>query len=70
MITYPLGCYYSAEVTNKASLRDTPKLADLSLVTVSDVPNRPQQVSEETRQKVRSVVDMLGFISNEIMQFR
>jgi LacI family transcriptional regulator len=55
-------------VTNKPSLRDIAKQANVSLGTVSNVLNRPQQVSEETRQKVRSAIDMLGFIPNEIMQ--
>jgi LacI family transcriptional regulator len=55
-------------VSNKPSLRDIAKQANVSLGTVSNVLNRPQQVSEETRQKVRSAIDMLGFIPNEIMQ--
>jgi LacI family transcriptional regulator len=55
-------------VTNKPSLRDIAKQAKVSLGTVSNVLNRPQQVSEETRQKVRSAIDMLGFIPNEIMR--
>ncbi len=55
-------------MTNKPSLRDIAKQANVSLGTVSNVLNRPQQVSEETRQKVRSAIDMLGFIPNEIMQ--
>ena len=55
-------------MSNKPSLRDVAKQAQVSLGTVSNVLNRPQQVSEETRQKVRSAIDMLGFIPNEIMQ--
>ena len=55
-------------MSNKPSLRDIAKQANVSLGTVSNVLNRPQQVSEETRQKVRSAIDMLGFIPNEIMQ--
>jgi LacI family transcriptional regulator len=55
-------------VSHKPSLRDIAKQANVSLGTVSNVLNRPQQVSEETRQKVRSAIDMLGFIPNEIMR--
>ena len=49
---------------NKPSLRDVAKQANVSLGTVSNVLNRPSQVSEETRQKVRDAIDMLGFIPN------
>ena len=49
---------------NKPSLRDVAKQANVSLGTVSNVLNRPQQVSEEMRQKVRKAIDMLGFIPN------
>ena len=49
---------------NKPSLRDIAKQANVSLGTVSNVLNRPSQVSEATRQKVRDAIDMLGFIPN------
>ena len=55
-------------MSRKPSLRDVAKQADVSVSTVSNVLNRPQQVSEETRQKVRSAIDMLGFVPNEIMR--
>ena len=55
-------------MSRKPSLRDVAKQADVSVGTVSNVLNRPQQVSEETRQKVRSAIDMLGFVPNEIMR--
>lgn len=48
----------------KPSLRDVAKQANVSLGTVSNVLNRPSQVSEEMRQKVRKAIDMLGFIPN------
>jgi LacI family transcriptional regulator len=51
-------------VPNKPSLRDIAKQANVSLGTVSNVLNRPSQVSEETRQRVREAIDMLGFIPN------
>ena len=49
---------------NKPSLRDVAKQANVSLGTVSNVLNRPTHVSEETRQRVRDVIDMLGFVPN------
>ena len=49
---------------HKPSLRDIAKQANVSLGTVSNVLNRPSQVSEETRQRVREAIDMLGFIPN------
>jgi LacI family transcriptional regulator len=51
-------------VPNKPSLRDVAKEANVSLGTVSNVLNRPSQVSEEMRYKVRKAIDMLGFIPN------
>ena len=48
-------------VTNP-NIRDVAKKADVSVGTVSNVLNRPLQVSEETRKKVREAIDMLGFI--------
>ena len=52
------------DVPHKPSLRDIAKQANVSLGTVSNVLNRPSQVSEETRQRVRAAIDMLGFIPN------
>lgn len=49
---------------SKPSLRDVAKRANVSLGTVSNVLNRPTQVSEETRQRVREAIDMLGFVPN------
>jgi LacI family transcriptional regulator len=46
----------------KASLRDVAKQAQVSVGTVSNVLNRPTNVSEQTRLKVRNAIDMLGFI--------
>ena len=51
-------------MAHKPSLRDVAKEANVSLGTVSNVINRPSQVSEEMRQKVRKAIDMLGFIPN------
>ena len=49
-------------MSNKPSLRDVAKHANVSVGTVSNVLNRPQQVSDETRIKVRKSIDVLGFI--------
>jgi LacI family transcriptional regulator len=55
-------------VPHKPSLRDVAKQAQVSVGTVSNVLNRPSQVSEVTRQRVREAIDMLGFVPNEIMR--
>jgi LacI family transcriptional regulator len=46
----------------KPSLRDIAKQANVSIGTVSNVLNRPLQVSAEKRQRVRNAIDMLGFV--------
>ncbi len=51
-------------MAHKPSLRDVAKEAKVSVGTVSNVINRPSQVSEEMRHKVRKAIDMLGFIPN------
>ena len=51
-------------MSNKPSLRDVAKQANVSLGTVSNVLNRPTSVSEETRKRVREAIDILGFIPN------
>jgi LacI family transcriptional regulator len=55
-------------VSNKPSLRDVAKQAQVSVGTVSNVLNRPSQVSEETRLKVRQAIDILGFMPNAAMK--
>ena len=49
-------------MSKKPSLRDVAKQAQVSVGTVSNVLNRPTNVSEQTRLKVRNAIDMLGFI--------
>jgi len=49
-------------MTKKPSLRDVAKQAQVSVGTVSNVLNRPTNVSESTRLKVRNAIDMLGFV--------
>jgi LacI family transcriptional regulator len=55
-------------VSKKPSLRDVAKLADVSVGTVSNVLNRPSNVSEETRLKVRNAIDILGFMPDGTMK--
>jgi len=55
-------------VTKKPSLRDVAKQAQVSVGTVSNVLNRPLNVSVETRQRVRDAIDMLGFIPDGTMK--
>ncbi|CAN1528973.1 PurR Transcriptional regulators [Candidatus Nanopelagicaceae bacterium] len=53
---------------NKPNVRDVAKQAKVSVGTVSNVLNRPAHVSEETRQRVREAIDMLGFVPNAQMK--
>ncbi len=53
---------------NKPNVRDVAKQAQVSIGTVSNVLNRPGQVSEETRLRVRNAIDMLGFVPNAQMK--
>lgn len=53
---------------NKPNVRDVAKQAHVSIGTVSNVLNRPEQVSEETRLRVRNAIDMLGFVPNSQMR--
>jgi LacI family transcriptional regulator len=55
-------------VSKKPSVRDVAKQAQVSVGTVSNVLNRPTNVSEETRLKVRNAIDMLGFIPDRTMK--
>ena len=53
---------------SKPNVRDVAKQAQVSIGTVSNVLNRPGQVSEETRLRVRNAIDMLGFVPNAQMK--
>lgn len=59
---------YVGGVSKKPSLRDIAKQAQVSVGTVSNVLNRPTNVSEETRLKVRTAIDVLGFIPDGTMR--
>jgi len=49
-------------MAEKPSIRDVAKHAQVSVGTVSNVLNRPTQVAESTRKRVREAIDMLGFV--------
>jgi DNA-binding LacI/PurR family transcriptional regulator len=49
----------------QASIREVAKRAGVSVGTVSNVLNRPDLVAEETRARVLSAIDDLGFVRNE-----
>ena len=55
-------------MTMNVNIRDVAKQAQVSVGTVSNVLNRPGQVSEETRLKVRNAIDMLGFVPTIAMK--
>ena len=48
-----------------ASVKDVATLAGVSLGTVSNVMNRPERVSPETRARVEQAMADLGFVRNE-----
>ena len=50
------------------NIRDVAKQAQVSVGTVSNVLNHPNQVSKETHTKVRSAMDELGFVYHDAMK--
>lgn len=48
----------------KSSIREVAKRAGVSLGTVSNVLNRPEIVAEETRERVQSAIEEIGFVRN------
>ncbi|MGH3415901.1 MAG: LacI family DNA-binding transcriptional regulator [Actinocrinis sp.] len=46
-------------------IKDVARHAGVSVGTVSNVLNRPDLVSEETRARVQSAIDLLGFVRSE-----
>ena len=47
-----------------SSIREVAKRAGVSLGTVSNVLNRPEIVAEETRRRVQSAIEEIGFVRN------
>lgn len=48
-----------------AGIKDVAREAGVSVGTVSNVINRPETVSEETKERVRSVIKRLGYVRSE-----
>ncbi len=48
-----------------AKLKDVAALAGVSVGTVSNVLNRPEQVSPDKKSRVLAAIDQLGFVRNE-----
>jgi LacI family transcriptional regulator len=51
--------------TKAVSIKDVAKHAGVSVGTVSNVINRPDRVSEQTRTKVQATIEQLGFVRSE-----
>jgi len=52
-------------LTRMAGIKDVARQAGVSVGTVSNVINRPDLVSAETRAKVQAAIDLLGFVRSE-----
>ncbi|MEU5835962.1 LacI family DNA-binding transcriptional regulator [Streptomyces diacarni] len=52
-------------MTHTASIKEVARAAGVSVGTVSNVINRPDMVAEETRVRVRSAIDRLGYVRSE-----
>src|SRR6187402_3576685 len=52
--------------TGKLTVHDIGRLAGVSGMTVSRALNTPDQVSSETLERVREVVQMTGFVPNQL----
>ncbi|MGV8873020.1 MAG: LacI family DNA-binding transcriptional regulator [Rhodococcus sp. (in: high G+C Gram-positive bacteria)] len=48
-----------------ASMREVAALAGVSMGTISNVLNRPDMVSDSTRQRVQAAIAQLGFVRND-----
>ena len=52
-------------MANSVGIKDVARAAGVSVGTVSNVLNRPDMVSEETRDQVESVIRRLGYVRSE-----
>jgi DNA-binding LacI/PurR family transcriptional regulator len=48
-----------------SSIKEVARHAGVSIGTVSNVLNRPDQVAPETRQRVLAAIDLLGYVRND-----
>jgi LacI family transcriptional regulator len=53
------------DVASAPSMKDVAARAGVSLGTVSNALNKPEQVSDRTRQRVLDAIEALGFVRNE-----
>src|SRR5947207_6448526 len=51
-------------MSSKSSIREVAKRAGVSLRNVSNVLNRPEIVAKETRERVSSAIEEIGFVRN------
>jgi len=51
-------------MSSNSSIREVAKRAGVSLGTVSNVLNRPEIVAKETRERVSSAIEEIGFVRN------
>ncbi|MFL5588317.1 MAG: LacI family DNA-binding transcriptional regulator [Ktedonobacteraceae bacterium] len=51
-------------MSSNSSIREVAKRAGVSLGTVSNVLNRPEIVAKETRERVKSAIEEIGFVRN------
>jgi len=56
---------YGAALARIVGIKDVARQAGVSIGTVSNVINRPDQVSERTRVRVQAAIDLLGFVRSE-----
>ncbi|MGW0662926.1 LacI family DNA-binding transcriptional regulator [Streptodolium elevatio] len=54
-----------APATGRVGIKDVARHAGVSVGTVSNVINNPEMVSEETRLRVRTVIEQLGYVRSE-----
>ncbi|MBO9627075.1 MAG: LacI family DNA-binding transcriptional regulator, partial [Microbacterium sp.] len=51
-------------MTRRATIREVARLAEVSLGTISNYLNNNKPIAPETRDRIESAIDQLGFIPN------
>src|SRR5665811_1217510 len=52
----------------RVTIKDVSRKAEVSVATVSNVLNTPDRVAPETRQRVETVINQLGYVPNRTAQ--
>lgn len=52
-------------MAQSVGIKDVARVAGVSVGTVSNVINRPESVAEETRARVLSTIERLGYVRSE-----